>query len=109
VGTLWGAYLLLKKSMEHQREILTSQRTELSRLLNLVAAKDLQTFTALQTMTIPSFEMPSNFDPNFVALDDESVAARMASHYEKNGTDPNLAYNSEDLANEFGVGGVIIP
>lgn len=60
-------------------------------------------------MTIPSFETPSNFDPNFVALDDESVAKRMAAHYEQSGTDPSLAYNSEDFSNEFGVGGVIIP
>lgn len=108
-GSLLGAFRVVMNCLHLQKEVLTSQRNELSRLMNLVASKDLQTYTALQTLTMPSSQTPSNFDPSFVALDDESVAKRMAEQYDSNGVNAEQAYNSEDFTNEFGAGGVFIP
>lgn len=46
--------------------------------------------------------------PDTGAMDDSSVALRMAKIYESSGLDPNLAYDAATFSEEFGIGGEIL-
>lgn len=66
-------------------------------MTNLAAAKDVTAFTVLENPSSPTY--PVNKES---AMDDESVARRMAEQYEEMGIDPNFAFNRDDPLEDFG-------
>lgn len=68
--------------------------TEMKRQQNLLASKDLTTFSTLQTLNSPPVEI---YDP-YTPRDDASVADLIAKRYVDAGIDPMSAYDSPDDA-----------
>lgn len=89
---------------------MSYQQSRIQDLTNLVVAKDLTTFQALQhtKQSVPTDSESYGIlnvaqrIPDTGAMDDASVARRMATQYAEEGVDPALAYDVESFSEEFG-------
>ncbi len=90
---------LLKMTLQGQKELLQSQRSDLLSLTKLAAARDIGSYAALEagSQSVSEVQMP------YFPLDDESVARALAKQYADRGIDPGLALSidSEPLE-DFG-------
>src|SRR5688572_27610927 len=92
--------LLLWKIQLQNSKLLLMQHQEIIRQNNLLASKDLTTFSTIQTLTANNTPV-DNY--NYVPLDDASVANAIAKQYQDAGIDPKSAYDSpDDAINDFG-------
>lgn len=94
------AYCLwvIHQQMKATRILISDQRASLNSMMNLLAAKDISAYAALESVAVPAYEAEGH-----MPMDDQSIAKRMQDSYESMGLDPNMAidHDSDPLA-DFG-------
>lgn len=93
-----GTFVIL--NLRGTQKLVESQNRMIQSMTNLAASKDLAAFTTMESMSPGNPN--SEFHPQYVPMDDESLVERMAENYVQGGFDPSHAYSQEDPLADFG-------